>query len=112
MTNIINKHFKTHTPVLPEHIFTHTGATASIYHMIMTIADPGDYVMIQAPYYGAFDKDICVDSGVNIYPFHNPKTEELSVSLDFLESTYSEAVAAGKKITAIIITNPSNPLGR
>jgi aspartate/methionine/tyrosine aminotransferase len=80
--------------------------------MTMAVADPGDYIMIQAPYYGAFDKDICFDTGVNILPFHNPKTEDLSVSLDFLEATYSEAAAAGKKITAIFITNPSNPLGR
>jgi aspartate/methionine/tyrosine aminotransferase len=77
----------------------------------MTIADPGEYVMLQAPYFGVFDKDISVDTGVNILSFRNPDVEDLSVNIETLEAAYYQAIEEGKKVTAVVVANPHNPSG-
>lgn len=51
----------------PEHVTVLTGAGSVIDLMLHCIADPGDAVLIPAPYYPAFDNDLKV-SGRAVLP--------------------------------------------
>ncbi len=96
-----------------------------------------DHIIMKtlSPYYGAFDKDVCIRTGVELIsaPMH-PPTFHLEVTT--LEETYSQATAAGKKVKVVqshalmlsqicvltcltfglhvkilLIVNPNNPMG-
>lgn len=114
MQAFFERHFHPHYPLKHDHIFSQTGAGASVNQLIMAVSDPGDYCIIPAPYYGAFDLDVSVNTGVSILPvfLHDEDLKDMSVDLDRLEQTYQEAVDKGKRVTSMVITNPENPLGR
>lgn len=106
------RHFKPHYPLQSDHIFTQTGAGASVNQLIMSIADEGDYCMVPGPYYGAFDLDISVHTGVNILEVFPHGLADTTIDGDELERVYQQAKNEGKRITSILVTNPDNPLGR
>jgi aminotransferase len=78
----------------------------------MSIADEGDYCMLPGPYYGAFDLDISVHTGVNIIEVFPHELVDTTIDGGELERVYQQAKSEGKKITCILVTNPDNPLGR
>jgi aspartate/methionine/tyrosine aminotransferase len=106
------KYFKPYYPLEESHIFAQTGAGASVNHLIMGIADIGDYCMIPSPYYGAFDVDVGVHTGVKIYAVDAHSLESMTVDGKELDRAYQEAKHQGKSITCLLVTNPDNPLGR
>lgn len=115
MQEFITRHFHPYYPLDPDHMFAQTGAGASVNQLLMAVADPGDYCMIPGPYYGMFDLDISVHTGVNIFSIYLHQKNGLkvmSVDMDLLDATYSNAKSDGKRITSMIITNPENPVGR
>jgi aspartate/methionine/tyrosine aminotransferase len=106
------KYFKPYYPLEESHIFAQTGAGASVNHLIMGIADVGEYCMIPVLYYGAFDADVGVHTGVKIYEVCPHSLESMSVDGKELDRAYLEAKSQGKSITSLLVTNPDNPLGR
>lgn len=68
--------------------------------------------MLPGPYYGAFDLDISVHTGVNIIEVFPHGISDTHVNGDELERVYQLAKSKGKRITSILISNPDNPLGR
>ncbi|CEP09166.1 hypothetical protein [Parasitella parasitica] len=106
------RHFKPHYPLQSDHIFIQTGAGASVNQLVMSIADEGDYCMIPGPYYGAFDLDISVHTGVSIVKVFSHGLLDMTVDGDELERVFQQAQSEGKRITSILVTNPDNPLGR
>ncbi|GAA5797002.1 hypothetical protein HPULCUR_002380 [Helicostylum pulchrum] len=112
--DFFTRHFNPIYPLQWHDIFTQTGAGASINQLFMVICDPGDYCLVPTPYYGAFDYDVGVNTGVKIFPMHlhRPDLNTMTVDPDLLETHYQRAQSEGKKITSMIVTNPENPLGR
>lgn len=80
----------------------------------MQIADPGDNVMVIAPYYGNFNADVCLNTGVDLVPVYLHDKEDFDIKLqpNVLENTLQQAARNGKTIKALLFTNPHNPLGR
>ncbi|MCD6382474.1 MAG: pyridoxal phosphate-dependent aminotransferase [Candidatus Hydrothermae bacterium] len=88
-----------------EEVFITTGGSEAILFVMMTIADPGDEIIVVEPFYTNY-KGFAVMSGVRLVPvstsvengFHLPPPEEFE-----------------KKITgrtrAILIASPNNPTG-
>lgn len=112
MFNFFDKHFKPHYPLQANDIFAQTGAGASVNQLYQIIADEGDYCIIPAPYYGAFDFDVSVNTGVKIIKVYPHNLTDITVDGEELERVYQQATNEGKRITSILITNPDNPLGR
>jgi 1-aminocyclopropane-1-carboxylate synthase len=115
MQDFFTRHFHPHYPLDPDDIFAQTGAGASVNQILMALADPGDFCMIPGPYYGVFDLDVGVNTGVKIVPIYlhqDNGLQNMFVDLYLLEAAYKKAEWEGKRITSMIITNPENPLGR
>lgn len=82
----------------------------------MAVTDPGDSVLVVSPYYGNLDADVCFNSQVDLVPLYlneNGDDWDMHVDDEVLEQTFADAVNnKGKRIKALLITNPHNPFGR
>ncbi|XP_031252399.1 1-aminocyclopropane-1-carboxylate synthase 7 [Pistacia vera] len=87
------------------------GATAANELLTFILADPGDALLVPTPYYPGFDRDLRWRTGVKIVPIHCDSSNNFQITPQALEAAYKEAEAMNKKVRAVLITNPSNPLG-
>ena len=98
----------------PDRLCVSAGAGAVIDNLFMTITSPGDGVLIPAPYYPAFDNDLRVRNGVRAIPVAGADAESLPTapSLDRAVEAFAAAASSPRAAPrALLLTNPSNPLG-
>lgn len=88
-----------------DEVIVTVGAMEGLYLTLLSILDPGDEVIIPAPYYVNYVQmvSLCHAKPVVI---DNPGGEELSFNIEDVESAISP------KTKAIIINTPSNPSGK
>ncbi|CAG9461444.1 unnamed protein product [Pedinophyceae sp. YPF-701] len=107
-------------PATADDVCISAGCGAIIDNLVFLTCDPGDTALIIAPYYPAFDNDLKVKAGAIPKPVwvsddiaQNDSIQvEPSVIKEQLARAADEATAAGSRVRNILITNPSNPLGR
>eukprot|EP00750_Incisomonas_marina_P017833 INCI2508.2.p1 GENE.INCI2508.2~~INCI2508.2.p1 ORF type:complete len:465 (-),score=82.53 INCI2508.2:1182-2576(-) len=89
---------------------TAAGCGAIIDMLAFCLCEEGEAFMIPTPYYPGFDNDLRARANVNIVecPTEAPSFQ---VTASALEESLASAAAAGTKVKAILLTNPSNPLG-
>lgn len=80
------------------------GSTEAMMCAMMTVCNPGDYVMVFSPYYENYGADAILSGAVPIYIPLVPPDYEFDINL------IEEGFQKGAK--AIIICNPSNPCGK
>ncbi|KAK6935126.1 Aminotransferase, class I/classII [Dillenia turbinata] len=95
----------------PDNIVLTAGATAGNEIITFCIADPGEALLVPTPYYPGFDRDLRWRTGVDIVPVKCYSSNNFEVTLPALERAYQEEINNKKSMKAILITNPSNPLG-
>ncbi|TKA55526.1 hypothetical protein B0A53_02702 [Rhodotorula sp. CCFEE 5036] len=114
LSTYFQTYFNPLEPVLPKHIATSNGLSPMIEHVAAVIADPEDAWLIPAPYYNGFVPDLNATSQVRIASVHVPheKCNTLAeVELMHAEMERRERDSEKQKITALLLTNPHNPLG-
>ena len=86
-----------------EHICMTTGAAAACNVILKAILDPGDEVILLAPYFAE-------------YPFyvgnHGGRTITVETDADFLPDVDAIAAKLTKRTRAILLNTPNNPTGR
>ncbi|KAK4283932.1 hypothetical protein QN277_000832 [Acacia crassicarpa] len=95
----------------PRRIVLTAGATAANELLTFILANPGDALLVPTPYYPGFDRDLRWRTGVKIVPIHCDSSNNFQITLQALEAAYEKARATNTKVRAVLITNPSNPLG-
>ncbi|GAA5822011.1 hypothetical protein JCM3770_001632 [Rhodotorula araucariae] len=107
-------HFKPHNEVKPTHIATSNGLSPMIEHLAAVMSDVGDEWLIPAPWYNGFAQDLNAASQVGIASVPVPvgKTGTLA-EIEALEAEMERRKGDGSsaKVTAVLVTNPHNPLG-
>ncbi|KAJ0977459.1 hypothetical protein J5N97_012933 [Dioscorea zingiberensis] len=93
----------------PERIVLTAGATAANEILTFILADHGDALLVPTPYYPGFDRDLRWRTGVNIIPVHCDSSNGFQITVEALEAAYN---AAKMRIRGVVITNPSNPVGK
>lgn len=114
LSTYFQTYFNPLEPVLPKHIATSNGLSPMIEHVAAVVADPEDAWLIPAPYYNGFVPDLNATSQVRIASVHVPheKCNTLAeVELMHAEMERRERDSEKQKITALLLTNPHNPLG-
>lgn len=81
------------------------GAMEGLYLTLLSILDPGDEVIIPAPYYVNYVQMVSLCHATPVV-IDNPEAEELSFYIEDVEK------AVTPKTKAIIINTPSNPSGK
>jgi aspartate/methionine/tyrosine aminotransferase len=95
----------------PDNIAVASGASGILEMLAFVLCDPGDTVLIPAPYYSGFDHDLALRSQAKLrhVGLHSPDFELTAAAI---EEVYDDAVTEGTDVRAILINSPQNPLGQ
>lgn len=112
MSAHMNEYFKPHTPIEDSHILTGSALT-SIHEMVgLSLADPGDGILVSRPIYGRFELDFGNTAGLSIVYTDNEGIDPFSPKIvQQYQKAFDRSAASGVKVRAILIVNPHNPLG-
>lgn len=118
----MNHFFLPKVPLLPGNVLVANGLTALLDTLFFNLADAGDVVLVPTPSYGMFGHDVATRNGVQVVPVPcdditlarfrqhvrpgRPQPELLSR----LDATAREQRLLGKRVAAVLVANPENPL--
>lgn len=88
----------------PDQIIVSTGAKQSIYQVIMATVDPGDEVIIPAPFWVTYKAIVQLAEGKSVYI-------QTKIENDFKVTPEQLRAAITPKTKMIIFSSPSNPTG-
>ena len=88
----------------PSHVLVTNGGKHAVYNAFQALLDPGDEVLLPAPYWNTYPESIVLADGV---PVVIPTTEATGfrVSVEELEAALTE------RTKALLFVSPSNPTG-
>jgi aspartate aminotransferase len=92
------------TKIEPENVLVSAGAKHSLFNLFMAMIDPGDEVIIPAPYWVSYPDMVMLAGGTPV--ILTTKAED-----DFAVTAAQVAAACTSKTRAIVLNNPSNPTG-
>ncbi len=92
------------TKIEPENVLVSAGAKHSLFNLFMAMIDPGDEVIIPAPYWVSYPDMVMLAGGTPV--ILPTKAED-----DFAVTAAQVAAACTPKTRAIVLNNPSNPTG-
>jgi aspartate aminotransferase len=93
-----------HTTITPDNVLVSVGAKHSLYNLFMALIDPGDEVLIPAPYWVSYPDMVMLAGGKPVILATKPED-------DFAVTAAQVAAACTPKTRAIVLNNPSNPTG-
>ncbi|CAI7602519.1 unnamed protein product [Penicillium glandicola] len=113
LAGFFNGYFRPRQPVLSAHIAAGPGAGALIDSFLRTVCNPGDGMLVLAPYWSGFHFQFEVNPNVRIHAvggdLHcNDNPEQL---LEKLNTALKDATRTGR-VAGLVCCNPHNPLGR
>jgi aspartate aminotransferase len=88
----------------PADVLVSSGAKHSLYNLFMALIDPGDEVLIPAPYWVSYPDMVMLAGG-------RPVILETKAENDFAVTAAQVAAACTGRTRAIVLNNPSNPTG-
>ena len=88
----------------PDQVLVSNGAKHSLYNLFQALIDPGDEVLIPAPYWVSYPDMVMLAGG-------RPVILETRAEDDFAVTAAQVAAACSPKTRAIVLNNPSNPTG-
>jgi 1-aminocyclopropane-1-carboxylate synthase len=117
LASFFNAHFSPVVPVTPAHIDASRGVTSSLERLAYELGDPGDSFLLGRPYYGSYASDLSDRAGVLLAPVSfgdvDPTSPACVAAYERVLLASRSAHAPGNgRITALLLCNPHNPLGR
>ncbi|MEJ2362353.1 MAG: pyridoxal phosphate-dependent aminotransferase [Gammaproteobacteria bacterium] len=89
----------------PDHILVSCGGKQSFYNLAQALLNPGDEVIIPAPYWVSYPDMVLLADG-------QPVIVPTTMDQDFLMSPEQLEAAITPKTRLLVINSPSNPTGR
>jgi aspartate aminotransferase len=91
-------------PIEADQILVSNGAKHSLYNLFQALIDPGDEVLIPAPYWVSYPDMVMLAGG-------RPVILETRAEDDFAVTAAQVGAACSARTRAIVLNNPSNPTG-
>lgn len=88
----------------PEQIIVSCGAKHSLYNIFQALIDPGDEVIIPAPYWVSYPEQVKLADGKPVIVQTSPENE-------FMPTREAVRAAITPRTKALILNSPSNPTG-
>ncbi|KAH9505742.1 hypothetical protein Btru_055673 [Bulinus truncatus] len=117
LKKFVESRFHARQELLLDNIFITNGVTVILEALAFAFADPGDYIMVPAPYYYRIKNDLFERPGIHVLevplPLRLNERNEWSYenSVTSYEEVLKEAENKGKKVKALMLVNPHNPTG-
>jgi aspartate aminotransferase len=92
------------TAIDPDQVLVSTGAKHSLYNLFMALIDPGDEVLIPAPYWVSYPDMVMLAGGKPVF-LPTTAANNFAVTADQVRA------AITPRTRAIVLNNPSNPTG-
>ena len=92
------------TTITADQILVSTGAKHSLFNLFMALLDPGDEILIPAPYWVSYPDMVMLAGG-------RPVILETRAEDDFAVTAAQVAAACSPRTRGIVLNNPSNPTG-
>lgn len=93
--------------ITPDNIVIASGCSMALEMLGTVLGDPGDVLLVPAPYYSGFEDDVSERAKVELAPVHCGP--ELTRSV--FEDVYNKQIADGKKVVGVLYSSPNNPIG-
>src|ERR1051325_9337628 len=87
-----------------ENIIVSCGAKHSLYNLFQALLDPGDEVIIPAPYWVSYPEQVKLADGIPVFVATLPEN-------DFMPTREAVRAAITSRTRALILNSPSNPTG-
>ena len=87
-----------------QHILISSGAKQTIYNLVMAVVDPGDEVVIPAPYWVSYPDMVLLADGVPVMPYAGPE-QGYKITPQQLQA------ALTPRTRLFILNSPNNPSG-
>ncbi|KAF3896639.1 hypothetical protein GTR04_1230 [Trichophyton interdigitale] len=106
-----NKYFHPHIPVEPDHVATAPGAATCLNTFLYNTCEPGEGVLVPAPFWNGFDWLFTARSSAVPVMVHVEKSADTLTAqlIPALEKAYNESKIP---IRGLLLTNPHNPFGQ
>ncbi len=116
VSHFLNRHFNPFRPVEPSHILMTNGCSSAIEHLSWSFLNPGEAILLSRPYYSTFIADITLRPEAVVIPVDMGRTIDDPLSPGAVDQ-YRKAAdvyesRTGKRVRAVMLCNPHNPLGR
>ncbi|MFJ8161608.1 aminotransferase class I/II-fold pyridoxal phosphate-dependent enzyme [Streptomyces sp. NPDC096136] len=99
------------TPLDAEDLVVISGATGALDAIASALCDPGEAIVVPAPYYGAFDTDLGGRSGARILPAPLDPADGFRLTAAAVDRALRGAREQGITVRAVALSSPSNPIG-
>ncbi|KAF9888599.1 hypothetical protein FE257_008531 [Aspergillus nanangensis] len=114
IAQFLTRHLRPIQSLDASQIVVTNGVSSAIEHMSWCFADPGEGILLGRPFYGTFIPDMSVRPGSKVVPVSFGESDPFG--LDAVEK-YEEALLAfqettEKRVKALMLCHPHNPLGR
>jgi len=91
----------------PDHIVVGAGCSLALEMLATMLGDPGDVVLVPAPYYSGFEDDFTHRAGIELVGVHCGSELDRSA----FEEALVQQKALGKRVCAVLFSSPNNPIG-
>ena len=88
----------------PQQVLVTNGGKQAVYNTFAALIDPGDEVLLPAPYWTTYPESIALAGGTPVEVFAD-ETQEYKVTVEQLEAARTE------RTKALVFVSPSNPTG-
>ena len=100
--------------VLPESIVVTQGVTSALDALAHVLSNSNDVWLTPAPFYVSYTRDLKTRANVDIWPIYpSNTTNNLSIlpTISDFELAYNRCLSKNRRVTTVLICNPSNPTG-
>ncbi|OJI97000.1 hypothetical protein ASPVEDRAFT_122161 [Aspergillus versicolor CBS 583.65] len=114
VSHFLNRHFNPFRPVEPAHILMTNGCSSAIEHLSWSFLDPGEAILLSKPYYSTFIADLTLRPEAVVVPVEMGTIDPLSPEAveQYRKAADDFETRTGRKVRAVMLCNPHNPLGR
>ena len=91
--------------VEPQQVVVTNGGKHAVYNTFQTLLDPGDEVLLPAPYWTTYPESIALADGVPVVAARPPREAGFRVTVEQLDA------ACTPRTKALLFVSPSNPTG-
>jgi aspartate/methionine/tyrosine aminotransferase len=114
IAQFLNRHLKPVTPLDAEQLVVTNGVSPAIEHVSWAFADPGEGILLGRPFYGTFIPDLSTRPGATVVPVNFDDVDPFSAEAvwKYEDALLSFQESTGKRVKALMLCHPHNPLGR
>jgi aspartate/methionine/tyrosine aminotransferase len=95
----------------PDDLVVLSGATGALDVIASVLCDPGDGILVPAPYYSALDVDLVGRSGARLIPIPQDGATGFRLDPGRIDRALRDAARDGTRVRAVAVTSPDNPVG-